>query len=416
MKRWDSSRYWLGVCSVVAILTGCGGRSGGAVPMAAPHAAGAAIPTSTSYKVLHRFGAGLDGANVHSGLIEVNRFLYGTTARGGGYDGGTFYHITTTGDEKVLYHFGKGSDGAKPYARPIVVNGTFYGTTEKGGSSNHGTVYSMVVTAGGIGRETVLHSFAGSPDGDLPIGGLVSVGGTLYGTTFAGGKHYAGTVFSISPSGKETVLHSFGGGSDGAGPYSGLTDVNGTLYGVTSGGGTGCPNNNIGCGTVYSISTTGEETVLYNFTGGSDGDYPYAALHEMNGILYGTTLSGGAACTSSSDGCGTVYSITTSGEETVLHRFDDRDGDAVYAGLTSANGTLYGAASGGGPYGRGLIYSMTPTGQQTVLYTYRHDSIGAQALAPPIDVNGTLYGTTQYGGGVGCKDFGGCGTIYALTP
>ncbi|HEY1656259.1 MAG TPA: choice-of-anchor tandem repeat GloVer-containing protein [Candidatus Tumulicola sp.] len=141
--------------------------------------------------------------DVEAGLIEVNRFLYGTTARGGGYGGGTFYHITATGDEKVLYHFGKGSDGANPHAGVFAVNGTFYGTTVDGGASKQGTVFSIVVTAGGIGQETVLHSFTGNPDGRSPFGGLVDVNGTLYGTTFGGGKHQAGTVFSISPSGKE---------------------------------------------------------------------------------------------------------------------------------------------------------------------------------------------------------------------
>ncbi len=413
MKALDSSRYAFGVCLVIAILAGCGGR--GTVPLAAANDAGAAIPATTSYQMLHQFSGGLDGADVAAGLIEVNHFLYGTTAHGGAYDRGTFYHITTTGDEKVLYHFGKGSDGAKPQAGPIVVNGTFYGTTEAGGSSNQGTVFSMVVTARGIGQETVLHSFAGSPDGDLPFGGLVNVNGTLYGTTFGGGKQGLGTVFSISPSGKEKVLHSFAGGSDGASPYSGLTEVNGTLYGATSDGGTGCPNNPSGCGTVYSMNATGEETVLYSFVGGSDGEGPFAAPLAVKGTLYGTTLYGGAGC-SSSDGCGTVYSITTTGNETVLHRFNDSDGYAVYAGLTEANGTLYGATSGGGAFGRGLIYSMSPTGRETVLYTYRHDSTGWGPLAPPIDVKGTLYGTTQYGGSLGCKNFAGCGTVYALTP
>jgi uncharacterized repeat protein (TIGR03803 family) len=414
MKALDSSRYAFGVCLVIAILAGCGGH--GTVPVSAAKDAGAATPTA--YHMLHQFSGGLDGANVDAGLIEVNHFLYGTTAHGGAYDRGTFYHISTTGDEKVLYHFGKGSDGAKPHAGPIAVNGTFYGTTEAGGSSNQGTVFSMVVTGRGIGQETVLHSFAGSPDGNSPFGGLLYVNGTLYGTTFGGGKHGMGTVFSISPSGNEKVLHSFAGGSDGASPYSGLTDVNDTLYGTTSGGGTGCPNNPSGCGTVYSISTTtGKEMVLYGFAGGSDGNYPFAPLLAMKGTLYGTTLYGGSGCSSSSsDGCGTVYGITPTGKETVLHRFDDSDGYAVYAGLAEANGTLYGAAGGGGAFGRGLIYSMSPTGRETVLYTYRHDSTGWGPLAPPIDVKGTLYGTTQYGGSTGCKNFAGCGTVYALTP
>jgi uncharacterized repeat protein (TIGR03803 family) len=172
-----------------------------------------------------------------------------------------------------------------------------------------------------------------------------------------------------------------------------LTEVDGTLYGTTSGGGTGCPSNR-SCGTVYRISTSGEETVLHSFAGGTDGYYAFAPLVNMKGTLYGTTVNGGAACTSSSDGCGTVFSISTTGKETVLHRFNDDDGSSPFAGLTDANGTLYGAASFGGATGRGLIYSMSATGVETVLHTFRHNSTGSMPAAPPIDVKGTLYGTT----------------------
>jgi uncharacterized repeat protein (TIGR03803 family) len=91
---------------------------------------------------------------------------------------------------------------------------------------------------------SVLHSFgAGSGDGTLPAAGLIGVHATLYGTTAEGGEHCrrggCGTVFAITTSGTETVLHSFKGKPEGDGsrPQAGLTNVNGTLYGTTYGGG-----------------------------------------------------------------------------------------------------------------------------------------------------------------------------------
>ena len=125
--------------------------------------------------------------------------------------------------------------------------------------------------------------------------------GTLYGTTYKGGIHGLGTVFSIGTSGAEQVLHSFAGGSDGASPLAGLIDVHGTLYGTT----TGLPGSS-GDGTVFSISTTGTEHVLHNFGSSStyDGLFPFAGLISVNGTLYGTTIGGGAY------GGGAVFALT----------------------------------------------------------------------------------------------------------
>jgi uncharacterized repeat protein (TIGR03803 family) len=137
----------------------------------------------------------------------------------------------------------------------------------------------------------VLYSFKGK-DGADPGAGLLNVNGTLYGTTTGGGKYCrgsdgCGTVFSITTSGKETVLHSFGGTGDSGYPKAGLLNVNGTLYGTTAGGGAN------GSGTVFSITTSGAETVLYSFKGGKDGKAPSAGLLNVKGTLYGSTEVGG---------------------------------------------------------------------------------------------------------------------------
>ena len=158
-----------------------------------------------------------------------------------------------------LYSFQGGSgDGANPQAGLLDVEGTLYGTTESGGPNGYGTVFAIAPS----GTETVLHYFgASSEDGTFPQAGLINVKGTLYGTTFQGGAHDLGTVFAITPSGTETVLYSFmgkcnGSCTDAAYPLAGLLDVNGTLYGTTQEGGAG------NYGTVFTITPSGTETVL----------------------------------------------------------------------------------------------------------------------------------------------------------
>jgi uncharacterized repeat protein (TIGR03803 family) len=130
------------------------------------------------------------------------------------------------------------------------------------------------------GKEKVVYSFGnGSGDGTLPGGNLINVNGTLYGTTFYGGADSAGTVFKITTSGTEKLLYSFKGGpNDGAYPAAGLINVNGTLYGTTSlGGASTCIG--YGCGTVFAITTSGKEAVLYSFKGSKA--LPTTALSRM---------------------------------------------------------------------------------------------------------------------------------------
>ena len=183
-----------------------------------------------------------------------------------------------------------------------------------------------------------------------------------------------------------------------------LLDVKGTLYGTTELGGSG--GQSAGYGTLYSISTTGTEQLLYGFDN-SDGYYPAASLINVNGTLYGTTVGGGG-----SGFFGTAFSITTSGSLTTLHTFGSgTDGSSPWAPLLNVRGTLYGTTAGGGFYGKGTVFSMSLSGtNEKVLHSFGHGSDGATPLAGLIYVKGALYGTTSAGG----KD--GDGTVFALTP
>jgi uncharacterized repeat protein (TIGR03803 family) len=266
---------------------------------------------------------------------------------------GTVFAITTSGKETVLHSFGTSSgDGQYPEAGLLNVKGTLYGTTSEGGAYNEGTVFAMKTSASGT--ETILHSFGASGDGEEPYAGLINVNGTLYGTTSVGGayaraSYLGGTVFAITTSGKETVLHSFGGPGDGQVPRAGLVNVNSTLYGTTWEGGA------YDRGTVFAITTSGAETVLHSFGGSGDGQLPQAALINVEGTLYGTTNGGGTNKT------GMVFAMTTSGAETIVHNFGpygSGDGASPDAGLINVKGTLYGTTSGGGKYGAGTVFTL----------------------------------------------------------
>jgi uncharacterized repeat protein (TIGR03803 family) len=202
------------------------------------------------------------------------------------------------------------------------------------------------------GTETVLHRFTGGADGGTPMASLVrDAAGNLYGTTSVGGIHDRGTVFKVDPTGAETVLYNFTGGADGAYPYSLLIqDAAGKLYGTTHAGGT------YGFGVVFKVDATGAETVLYSFRGGTDGRFPEAGLvRDLMGNLYGTTRRGGAFDN------GVVFKLDTTGRETVLRTLAESDGANPVSGLViDLTGNLYGTTFAGGLYRRGVVFKLKP--------------------------------------------------------
>lgn len=407
MRISDLSRFALNVCAV-GMLAGCGAGSGAPLSPSLAGLTEKRTPSSVTYEVLYsfRYGSG-DGEYPYAGLLNVEGTLYGTTFYGGANGYGTVFSITRSGTETVLYSFRRGTDGDTPYARLVNVKGKLYGTTWGGGTNNNGTVFSITRS----GAEAVLHRFKAGADGEYPYAGVLNVKGTLYGTTVYGGATGDGTVFKITPSGTESVLYNFQGGTDGDRPYAGLVNVKGTLYGTTNNGGAN------GLGTVFSIAPSGAETVLYSFKAGTDGALPEAGLTSVKGTLYGTTWAGGAS------GHGTVFSITPSGAETVLYSFkgSPNDGNGPLAALLNVGGTLYGTTSDGGSggcvtstgydLGCGTVFSVTPSGTESLLYSFKAASgDGRRPEAGLISVKGRLYGTTVFGGATGG------GTVFSLTP
>jgi uncharacterized repeat protein (TIGR03803 family) len=418
MKRLNLGRYAFCTCVVVALLAGCSGLQPpiggpGAFPqgpaLGPPHLVSQNKPSS--YRAIYDFRK-RHGADPAAGLIDVDGILYGTTPYGGAtrpcgnYLCGTAFSLTKDGAEKVLHDFGKGTDGFNPRSGLIDVGGTLYGTTADGGANGHGTVFSLRTT----GAEKVLYSFKGGSDGAHPLGALLNVGGTLYGTTSQGGaacnsSQGCGTVFSVSATGAETVIYRFKSSHrDGINPQAGLIDVNGTLYGTTVAGG-------YGYGTVFAIAADGAEHVLYRFDKYNrpyDGWAPDASLIDVNGALYGTTILGGV------NGQGMIFSVSLTGKEHVLYNFvgGNDDGSNPYASLIDVNGTLYGTTAYGGPHD-GTVFSISTGGKERVLHKFGSGDDGEEPKAGLVNVDGTLYGTTTLGGTHESPP--GLGTAFALT-
>jgi uncharacterized repeat protein (TIGR03803 family) len=261
---------------------------------------------------------------------------------------------------------------------------------------------------------SALYTFTGGNDGGSPVGGLIRDDeGNFYGTTCCDGAYGAGTVFTLNTTGKETVLYSFTGGADGDQPYASLIrDAKGNLYGTTFFGGSSAACSG-GCGVVFKLDTSGEETVLHTFTGtGGDGANPYDGLvQDAKGNLYGTTVSGGRSSTCSG-GCGMVFGISTAGREAMLYSFGvGADGAGPYAGLVlDAEGTLYGTTQYGGTYGAGTVFMLDKNRKETVLYSFSGGADGRLPLLGYLvhDTKGNLYGTTQFGGTYGA------GTVFEV--
>ena len=423
------------------------------------------VDRSGNETVLHAFTRGRDGnqPDLSGVILDSIGNLYGTTAFGGTSGQGTVYKLDSKGNDTVLYAFPGAFEGQYPYYSGVIFASDgeseceLYGATFYGGSKGAGIVYRLdgagdetvlysfdLLTKNGFGQPiggvtrdsegnlygttfigptdvgygngvlyklnragqaTVLHNFTGGVDGGGAYGSVIlDSAGNLYGTTNYGGASGAGVVYTVDTSSHQTILYSFTGGPDGGGPLAGvIRDSAGNLYGTTAGGGAA------GAGVVFKIDPTGNETVLYSFTGGPDGGSPLAAvIRDKAGNLYGTTDTGGAS------DAGVVFKVDTSGKETVLYSFTGGadGGYPVFAGvLLNSAGNLYGTTAGGGKLGAGVVYKIDTSGKETVLYSFTG---GADGYEPTTGVTlgpkGNLYGTTALGGRTNA------GVVFEIKP
>ncbi len=363
--------------------------------------------------VIYNF-SGPDGQYPESALVFGSAGVaYGVTPGSDAMGGpGTLFELappSTSGGawtETVLGTFGpNGNSQSVGPNGPVLIGpgGTLYTTTQGAPIGGVGFRLGLVIglappsTSGGAWMEYELYTF-GAIQGEWPVAGVVSDSGSLFGTTlFAGdancGLAGCGTVFELTPpltrggAWSETTIHTFTGRpADGGGSSAALTvGPGGVLYGTTAYGGSGaCTTGNTGlegCGTVFQLTPpiapggSWTESVLYSFTGiNGDGAAPSASVVVgKNGVIYGTTTSGGSASSNSQcpssyyalAGCGTVFELTPptapggGWTETVLHTFSDQNGDGsmpVASLALSSTGVLYGTTPAGGTAGKGTVF------------------------------------------------------------
>jgi uncharacterized repeat protein (TIGR03803 family) len=414
---------------------------------------------SIGLQELHRFEGNLAGQS-QATLIQANDgILYGTTVNGGAYGFGTIFQITTNGALNVLASFAS-TNGANPYGNLIQASdGNFYGTTQSGGQNNLGTIFKMssngvlntlvsftgsngayprsgliqatdgnlygTTVYGGITNSTYIAgmgtvfqiamngtmntiAYFNGTNGELPYASLIQAAdGYLYGTTANGGDAGAGTVFKVGLNGSLSVLYSFDI-THGASPYGSLIQANdGSFYGTTSYGGTTYYQGSL-YGTVFRLTTNGVISTIFSFDYNRGGTPMAGLVSDSNGILYGTTKTGGANGSGGNGDYGTVFQIKNGG--LLSYSFYGTDGWEPLAGLVKANdGNYYGATFYGNNSSSGMIYRFRTNGVITMISCYASTN-----GAGPVDnllsgEDGCLYGTTTAGG-----DYGR-GIFYRMT-
>ena len=384
--------------------------------------------------ILYNFGAFPDGSQPQASVVaDASGNLYGTTGFGGASGVGMVFKLTHTTDgwqKSALWNFTGGKDGAQPCGLVFDGAGNLYGATSNGGAYNLGVVYKLSPTASGTWRQTVIHTFAPAqgaatpPISWYPSTLVIDGAGNLYGTTLYGGSHrYGGTVYKLSP--KATggyamaVLYQFTGGSDGQYPATrSLTlDSQGHLYGTTNSGGP------FGAGVVFKLTPTPSgawtQSIVYAFTGQKDGAAPNGGLiFDKAGNLYGTTSAGGS--TKCYPGCGVVFRLSPTASGTWIQRqlyvFEQQE--APYGGLIAdPAGSLYGTTTGGGANGFGTVFKLSPTATGSWTKTVLHDFAGYPAQ-DGFNPHGTLLRDAA-GNLYGTAFTGGSffnGVVFEVTP
>jgi len=355
--------------------------------------------------VLHSFN-GNDGAYPFSRLsIDSQGNLYGTTGGTLPPTYGTVFELSRANPlGNVLVRFRRTPTGICDFCVDNLLRdaqGNLYVSDAIGGSSGNGGVYK--ITPSGI-MPILLYSFTGGADGKYPNSGLIADGqGNLYGTTGMGGVFGQGVVFKVTPAGAESVLYAFTGGSDGGEPWGRLLrDSQGNFYGTTYADG----GLQLSFGVVFKLTPSGVETVLHSFTGGGDGGHPNGDLiADAQGSLYGTT----PAIPRSTHG--TVFQLTQQGGFTVLHTFSGTDGFDPRSGvIMDASGNLYGTTWSGGSSNDGVVYKLSSNGTETVLHNFSGSDGSMPVAGLVFDTAGNLYGTAAYGG------TSNNGVVFRLTP
>jgi uncharacterized repeat protein (TIGR03803 family) len=295
------------------------------------------------------------------------------------------------------------------FASICLLNGCQIGSTTTTTNPSSSFNFSYGITS--------LYPFAGGSGQFVEAPLMQANNGDLYGTSISGGENGLGTIFKISLTGTKTLIYSFyQNPTDGYSPRSSLIQLSDNyLYGTTTFGGsyTACESN--GCGTIYKISLTGQnEQIIYAFESRQTGNSPLGGLtyNPQDDFLYGTTSAGGNNC--GNIGCGIIYKIKPNGSNfTTIYLFNGGSSDGARPTgnlLLASDGNLYGITTQGGASDSGTIFKVTPGGNVSLIYSFESGTDGAYPGAGLMQTtDGNLYGTTNYGG------YANAGVIYKLN-
>jgi uncharacterized repeat protein (TIGR03803 family) len=369
-----------------------------------------------TYNILHTFTGGSAGSGPSDVIVAPDGTIYGAAD----YSNCAceFIFSITNGKMTVLHRFSEppGNQAEVPQGLTLSKGGTIlYGTTQYGGKYGEscagagvgcGIAFSYDLTTS---KYKVMHEFSGSPnDGMWPAGPQVlTSNGDLYGFTWGGGTDGFGTLYQIA-SGEEKTLYSFGDQPDAEHPGDGITLYGGNFWGVSiQGGANTCSNG--GCGAIYKIDAAGKESVVYSFTGGTDGQNPWFLNSDNKGHFYGVSRNVDNLTT-------VVFEINAKGQFSII--YDGSFASQIEWVTPGPNDTFYGFASGGnsscGDTGCGQIFQLTPTGDGNGTVTILHQFDGTDGSFPQIGSlvlhRGILYGSTSGGGS------NNDGVVFSLKP
>lgn len=388
-----------------------------------------------TYTVLHSFTGTPDGTNPSPLIRDADGNLYGTALAGGGglnnceFGCGMAFKVDPAGNQTVLYDFLGGANGGYPVAAVTRdASGNLYGTTQGLGGFNQSVVFKLTPE----GEETSFPAPIGSLDSPV----VVDTKGNIYGMTPYGGTPNCGwdreelgcgTLFVMKPDGKSTIIHNFTG-TDGMYPESGLVrDSKGNFFGATvfggirscRGMGNGRNDTAAGCGTLFKVDLHGNFSVVYTFTGQSDGDSPLGVIIDSEDNLYGIA-AGGGDLQGNCCGYGTIFKFDTSTDVySVLFTFTPEiPGSNPYVTNLLARdpkGNLYGAQWTGGANGTGFLFRLDTAGNYSDLFDFQeqNDGFNQDGFFPAGIVLGSahdVYGSMTMGG------FAGYGTVFHITP
>ncbi len=343
-----------------------------------------------TFKTLYKFTEQDQGTLPDSTLVwDSAGNLYGTAGDSANGDGnGAVFKLSPSGDLTFLYVFagegGNGENGAQPEGVVFGNDGNLYGQTADGGYNGLGLIYKLPLD----GQFTVLHNYLGPPgDGVFPLGNAplyLAPSGLFYGVTFEGGdgycngynfQGYCGVAFQVDSSGNESVIYNFSGSPDGYAPPGGLIqDAHGNLYGVTFGGGANAGAVCGGLGGDYGENCGS----VFKLSPNSGGGWTHSTIYSFKGGADGSTPT---ASPLTMDAQGNIY------------------GSAVF----HANPQCLG--------GCGTLFKIDTTGNFTVLHSFAGGNDGDHPQSVVSDASGNLYVATE-GGNPSCAD--GCGLVAKL--